>query len=404
MPPLPKVVYVSPNRSHHYRYAEGLEKVGLLHRFVSGFPRFSSQARALAVPEEKIIRVDAWQSLYVGAVRSKVPASVREWLNARSKRSLDRAFGRAMRDADIGLFYNGTGLATLKRWKGSGKLFVCEAVNAHVRVQQALMEAEARRLNVKWTMPDANAIPRREDEYALSDYILCPSDFVVGSFTRMGFSAERCLKNPFGMPLPEITVGLRSRDDSKAALHVLYVGQIHFRKGIHYLIEALQALKNPRVRLDLVGPRSEPTGLDSMQLPDWVHFHGILKGVDLDQAYRNADIFVQPSMEEGLSLVIGEAMGHGLPVIASDHTGAEEILSHGDSGLIFKAGDKEQLAVCLQTLIDDPAKRAELGKRARERAESFNGWEASGANLAMLLQSVWDKHLTSSGRGASNVP
>lgn len=393
----PRIVYVAPNRSHHYRYAEGLERAGLLHCFVSGFPRFSRQAAVIDVPHEKIRRVDHWQLLYLAAARGKAPIGIVGWLNIRSKIALDRAFAQVMRGADIGLFYNGTGLGTLRRYRGKDKLFVCEAVNSHVRVQRQILDEEASRLGLRWRMPDAMAMPRREAEYQEADYILGPSDFVARSFVKMGHPPERCLKNPYGMPLP-VSDTARPKPENDP-LCILYVGQIHFRKGLRYLVEAFMRLPDRNCRLELVGPMASPTGLEGMVLPSNVALCGVLRGADLEAAYRRADIFVQPSLEEGLSLVIGEAMGHGLPVIASDCTGAEEILVSGESGWIVPALDVHALADAIGRLVDDRDLRQRLGAAARRSAEAFSGWEASGNRLAGLLEQIWAEGIDRSSSG-----
>jgi glycosyltransferase involved in cell wall biosynthesis len=391
----PRVVYVSPNRSHHYRYAEGLERAGILHRFVSGFPRVSRKAKALEVRPEKIMRCDAWQLLYLASLRGSLSNGIREWLNRRSRRALDQTFTRAMAEADIGLSYNGTGLATLRQYRGTGRLFVCEAVNTHIVYQRRVLRDEARRIGFEWDLPDAWTVPGRVAEYEEADYILGPSHFVRDAFYAEGIPEERFLLNPYGFSMPGALSGKKSKN-AEEPFTVLYVGQLNFRKGIRYLIEAFDRLAVPAKRLRLVGSMVAPTGFEQRALPAGVELAGVLKDEALAQAYASAHVFVQPSIEEGLSLVLGEAMGAGLPVIATTATGAEEIIVHGESGFLVAPRDVPAITSRLQSLASDEVLRRRIADRARGVAESLGGWKTSGDRLAQILEAVWNKHWESS--------
>ena len=93
-------------------------------------------------------------------------------------------------------------------------------------------------------------------------------------------------------------------------------------------------LRHPRKELVIVGPRSEPSGLEGISIPDDVRFTGVLKGDDLSQAYRTASVFVLPTLEEGLALVLGEALAHGTPVIATVNSGGADLFTDGEEGFL----------------------------------------------------------------------
>ena len=136
-----RVTYNSPNRSHHYRYAAALARADCLHRFVSGFSRFSRQA-ALPEAEGKIVRADQWQNLYLASLRLRIPASFCDELAYRSKVWLDRCSETPARDSDLFLFYSGAGLDTAHRLEACGVVRMVEAVNSHVLTQKEIMEEE----------------------------------------------------------------------------------------------------------------------------------------------------------------------------------------------------------------------------------------------------------------------
>ncbi len=86
--------------------------------------------------------------------------------------------------------------------------------------------------------------------------------------------------------------------------------------------------------------------------------------------YAQADAFVMPSYAEAFGLVFIEAMAAGLPVIASQLVQTREIVQDGKTGFLITAGDRQQLATKMATLIDHPELGLEMGKRARAIAES----------------------------------
>ncbi|KAF0094493.1 MAG: glycosyl transferase group 1 family [Puniceicoccaceae bacterium 5H] len=380
-----KWVYASPNRAHHYPYARALADADLLHTFVSGFSRLSERA-PLELANGRLRRVDFWQTAYV--LSFQLPffsCARREALSVRSKRALDHTMCRALQEADGAIFYAGTGNATGTRWKGR-KPLVCEVVNSHWLHQYELLADECARLGLEPPPFHEAERDRRLRDYEQADYILGPSDFVLESFRQRGFDARRLLKVRYGAPAPVETE--REAPDPDLPFRVLYVGQLNYRKGVRYLAEAFERLELPRKELWLVGPSAPPTGCEGRAWPEGTRLLGVKKGAQLEALYAQADAFVQPSLEEGLSLVVGEAMAHGLPVVASTHSGAAELLEDGVSGFLFAPRDVERLTAHLQALAEDPARRLTMGRAASAQMASVGGWDRAGRELVETLASI----------------
>ncbi len=87
-----------------------------------------------------------------------------------------------------------------------------------------------------------------------------------------------------------------------------------------------------------------------------------------------AHVLVLPSVEEGLALVMAEAMACGCAVLASKNTGAEDLFEDGEQGFIVEARDVEALTMRMQRLADEPALALEMGRKARARIEHIGGW------------------------------
>lgn len=377
-----QVTYNSPNRSHHYRYASALARAGILRAFVNGFSRLSPRA---ALPGVPMVRADHVQNLYLAALRFRAPARVSETLAYISKLWLDRRSLGSARHSDLFLFYNGAGLRTMRRLRDSRTVCVVEAVNSHVLVQKRIMDEENRRLGLPLTGFPPREVARRVREVEEADAVICPSHFVKDSFVSEGFPPDRVHVVPYGIPPPE---PMETSPRPDGTFRVLYVGQISPRKGLRYLLDAFTRLRHPKKELVLVGPRSEPSGLEGAPVPEGVRFSGVLKGADLAHAYRDSSVLVLPTLEEGLALVLGESLAHGTPVIATVNSGGADLFTDGVEGFLVPIRDPEALAQRMQQLADDPALRAQMSCAALARLQKLGGWDRTEQLLVETLKQI----------------
>ncbi|HEU4564920.1 MAG TPA: glycosyltransferase [Gemmatimonadaceae bacterium] len=167
-------------------------------------------------------------------------------------------------------------------------------------------------------------------------------------------------------------------------------------KGLDLLVDAWERICRERperdLRLLLVG-----TGADAPALRALIAERG-LRGVHwmdeyvLDRAAMRrwlsaADVYTLPSRREGFPVAPIEAMACGLPVVAADASGVADVLEHGeaDGGVVVPREDADALARELGRMLDDPARAAELGRRARARAEGSFSLDAVGRALRDVL-------------------
>lgn len=383
-----RVVYTAPNRAHHYKYAAALNAAGHLDAFVSGFPRISPNAKA---PElnKKLHHSDIIQTIYIAGIKLKLPVKITNYLAYLSKVEQDLACHKFMLDCDIFLFYNGSGLNSSRYGKKHGTITIVEAVNSHVEYQEAILAEEHRNIGLPWRPFPSNEKKRRLSEYEEADYILLPSEFVKRSFIAKGFPEHKLLKVPYGFnKLKRAESELNSNPKNKSFI-VLYVGAISIRKGIRYLIEAYNRLEVKSKKLIIVGPDAADGALTGVYLPPSIVFTGILKGEQLEDAYSSADVFCLPSIEEGLALVLGEALSFGLPIITTCNTGADDIITDGKEGYIVPIRDSDAIRDKLQILADDPKLLTEITMNSVAKANELDGWDESGKNLVDCLQKVY---------------
>ncbi len=146
--------------------------------------------------------------------------------------------------------------------------------------------------------------------------------------------------------------------------------------ALHQLVSQQPGLRSS-LRLIMVGDGPEHHALsqqiETLSLTDLVWLTGDRD--DIPDLLRMMDIFVLPSLGEGISNTVLEAMATGLPVIASSVGGNPELVQQGRSGLLFPAGDADALARALATLINDPRLRQDMGRAAEARIQHSFSWQ-----------------------------
>jgi len=173
-------------------------------------------------------------------------------------------------------------------------------------------------------------------------------------------------------------------------VHVLFVGWILAAKGVRELLEAARAI--PEARFTLVGPQ-ERAFVDAIRselaaLEPRVRLLPERARAELAELYRDADVFVLPTWREGFPNVVLEAMAAGLPVVATPVGAIPDALRDGQEGLLVPPRDAAALTAALRRLVGDAALRAEMGARARERAESVFSERAVIAQLEAIYREL----------------
>jgi starch synthase len=383
-----KITYTATNRAHHYPYAASLHRHGALNAFVSGFSRLSPRA---ALPEigDAMKRHDMVQTLFVLSDRAKLPAGVVTYLEESSHRVLDHASYKWAVESDVFIYYRLTGHRTTQRLRREGAKTLCvlEEVNTHVLFFHEVLREEYEKLGLgKYPLREETQ-GRMLEAYDQADYILCPSSFVARSFVAKGVAPEKLIMVNFGFKQPDTrTVELPERS-SQEIFRLLYVGQLHYRKGLRYAIEAFGKLRHPRKEFVIVGPTTPITGLEGLSMPKAVRFTGVLKGAELDQAYRSASVFVLPTLEDGSALVQGEAMAAGLPVVTTTHSGSDEFISDGIEGIVVPPADSRALVEAFEKLADSPSLRKQMGAHAQSAVEKIGDWDVAAGKLVTELAS-----------------
>ncbi len=164
-------------------------------------------------------------------------------------------------------------------------------------------------------------------------------------------------------------------------------------KGLHYMINAAPDIlrRFPDARFVLVGDGELRQALKAkaraLSLDDRVVFSGFRE--DVPSLIAGMDLFVLPSLNEGLGLVLVMAMALGKPIVATAVGGVPEVLGEGEAGMLVPPRDSRALADAICTLLGNPARAQALGQAGRRRAPLYSA-EGMVAALAKLYREVTD--------------
>jgi len=179
-------------------------------------------------------------------------------------------------------------------------------------------------------------------------------------------------------------------NQKKDGQKILSCGRMRRQKGFSYLIEALADLPS-KTTLELVGDgplRKELGALTKrLGLQERVTFTGWLSQEKLIKRYRQADIFVLPSVDEGMPNVLLEAMACGLPVVATNVAGSCELVRPGVNGLLVQPRDKRGLREAIEKVLGD---KSRMGKESQARAARYSWSKVAQRYLKICRQAVKD--------------
>jgi glycosyltransferase involved in cell wall biosynthesis len=229
-------------------------------------------------------------------------------------------------------------------------------------------------------------IEREEREYAQADAITVPSEFACRSFIEMGISPEKVHKIPYGVNLERFQpVAVPPQD----RFEVLFVGGVTFQKGIPYLLEAFRRFRHPHKRLRIVGSVTHEIRPHlAKHLPEHVEVLGVVPQVQLKEIMSTSHVLVQPSVQEGLALVQGQAMACGCTLISTTNTGGRDLFTDDVEGFEVPIRSPEAITEKLELLANSPDLLARMRQAALARVESLGGWSDYGQKFFALVKEL----------------
>jgi glycosyltransferase involved in cell wall biosynthesis len=175
-------------------------------------------------------------------------------------------------------------------------------------------------------------------------------------------------------------------------LRLLYAGTWLDQRGIFYLRDALQNLapRMPELTLTIAGagvPAEELFGFFGKELAPHIVVRPVVPAENMQELYAEHDIFVFPSLMEGLPSVLLEAMASGMPVITTETCGMPDVVENEWNGLLVAPADAAALEAAIQRLGESVELRQRLGEAARESMRRYT-WERAAGMLENLFRRV----------------
>lgn len=179
---------------------------------------------------------------------------------------------------------------------------------------------------------------------------------------------------------------------------ILFVGRVgDRRKNVPMLLRAFRLVlqRQPHARLTMVGGSSPDllSLVDDLGMAESVEFVPILEEAsELAAWYQRAQLFVLPSKQEGLGIVVQEAMAAGLPVVSTRCGGPEMLVRDGETGYLVANDDPEAMAQALVRLAEHPDQRRVMGERTRRIAEREFAREAVAEKFHQAFVDAFGSH------------
>jgi len=173
-----------------------------------------------------------------------------------------------------------------------------------------------------------------------------------------------------------LSFSLAKEEMKKVSIILGFVGRLEKEKGVEYLIEAMGLIKKTdyNLRLKIIGEGHQRKKLETMrnqlELKDKIEFLGNKN--NQAEIYQKIDILIIASLWEGLSIVALEAMASGVPIIASNVGGLQEIIKNEENGLLFEPENSKILAEKILWAIENYDKMISMAKKAKIKVKEFN--------------------------------
>ena len=211
------------------------------------------------------------------------------------------------------------------------------------------------------------------EEIQDADFFLSSSEFVKSSIRYFGIPEEKIIVAPYGVNSEKFTTnGIKMKSEESAPLHLLFVGQVNARKGMHHLLKVMSQLNKDDVTLTLVGPVDKSAELyKKYNSVENIHFVGYKVRDELIQLYCSADVFVLPSLCEGMAMVGFEAMSMELPIICTTNTGINDLINDYVNGIVVEASNEDELKRAIQWCINHRKEVQKMGVAAKQSVKDY---------------------------------
>ena len=409
-----KIIVVHPGKQHSYRLAEALKKNGMLQYYVTtvydkknswthilgkylkGDNKKRFLTRKNEVFDNDVVQFCELPGLFLLLLYRKMPKSkFTKWFENHIHKVVYQKTikfaGKNKPDAII--FYDGLSEKhfRLKEKYCPNTKFIIDVPSATDEYMRKILEEdiavtgdEYTRIEQSetWHIKDS-AIPARN---RLADGFLVGSSFVRKSLTNFNTDERKIKIVPYGVDTSRFVCKHFTMNSGK--IRFIFVGRVNRRKGIQHLLPAFDKIESNKAELVLVGPYDENDELvKKYATHSNIFFKGFVTSDVVADYYMRSDIFVLPSLGEGLAQVGIEAMNCGLPIIVSDNSGVNDLVTEGREGFVVPTSDMNALYEKMQWFVENPSKVKEMGVNAYATAKKYT-WNFYETNVVRAIKEI----------------
>lgn len=339
---------------------------------------------------ELVSAKDAFLSRMAISHAGRFPEPVHTWLKRFSITLFEKEAASHVEDGNIFWGWGGMNLTGLEKAKLNNRIAVVESGSTHAHWSRAILRKEYAKHGFDYDKTlNSELIPKCIKEYEIADYISVPSQFVARTFTENGIPGEKLRVNAFGVDHSFWNESAVNRGTIARPFRFIYAGHLMLRKGLAYLLEAWRSLAAKDAELWLVGG-PHVTGNHFIRcLPPRATYLGAKNHKQLRDLYAQADVYLLPSLEEGLARSVLEAMAAGLAVVITEETGAADIMVDTEDGWVIPSCSVDALVEKMIFCLKNPALIAQCGASGSRRVVPFSWAEygrRAGGFAKTLLQ------------------
>lgn len=389
-----KTLVVHPGRQHSHQLARALYEEDQLFSYWTGVPAADPETKG---PLYRWISRKSPQSTtslpgaavrhnYLAPVARRLlrhvcsPSRLKAWQH-RILKTFDAWSARRLPD-DIAavICYENSARKTFRAAKQEGITTILDAASFHYEWQDDFYDP------VESDVVHRKINAYKDKEVELADHILTVSELARESYVDADVPPERVTSVPMGADLSDFSPGKEVPSEESAPFTFLFAGYAGRRKGTDLLLSSSARLAQDGYnhRVQFAGDGDD--GLFAKtEAP--VERLGYLNREELVAAFRRADVLVLPSRHDSFGRVVVEAMATGLPVLLSEHVGAKEAVTEGDTGWIVPAEDVGALTGQMRWCIEHPEQVNAMREACESTANDYS-WAAYRERVTNVIPSI----------------
>jgi glycosyltransferase involved in cell wall biosynthesis len=359
-----------------------------LTQLITSYPKFV--VRKYGIPDDKVTSIVIKEILYRGW--QKLPGFLKNAYNFQYliHEIFDHFACVSLKGADIVNGGSSVFLKTLRKAKRMGAITIVERGSSHIVYQNEILKEECERFHIPirpLQLPHPQIIEKELKEYEEADYISIPSSFVKRTFLEKGVPESKLIQVPYGVNFSQFKQSPKTDD----IFRVIFVGTMMLRKGVQYLLRAFSELGLPHSELLLIGPLSDELQPFFKKYEGKFKWMGHLPQVELYKHYSQGSVFVIMSIEEGLAMVIPQAMSCGLPVIATTNTGAGDLIENGKQGFVIPIRDVDALKEKILYFYEHQDEVKRMGASGADKVRHGYSWDDYGEKIIRAYTEIFNR-------------